>query len=379
MFAGIGGIERGLHQAGHETRLLCEVQPAAAQVLERHFHLTPHGDVRTLAAKNIPEIDLLTGGFPCQDLSQAGRTKGISGKRSGLVDHMFRLLEDLQPTPKWVLFENVPFMLQLERGQAMAHLTSTLSSMGWIWAYRVVDTRAFGLPQRRQRVLFLASKTHDPRTVLFGDEAGPRAFDAEGAAHGFYWTEGKRGLGWAVDAVPPLKGGSSVGIPSPPAIWMPDGSIVTPDLRDAERLQGFPENWTTHDGPTARKSLGARWKMVGNAVSVPVARWVGRRLRKPKSSKYVSKPIMQGRKWPSAGWGYGGEAFEVARSRWPVHYAYKSLEGFLKYPTKPLSLRASTGFRSRTREAKLRFDPAFLRAMDAHIERMKDSAAKRAA
>ena len=86
----------------------------------------------------------------------------------------------------------------------------------------------------------------DPRPVLFGDDGGERVtpFDRN-LLCGFYWTEGLRGLGWAVDAVPTLKGGSTIGIPSPPAIWNPkDGSITTPSITDAERLQGFEPDWT---------------------------------------------------------------------------------------------------------------------------------------
>lgn len=63
-------------------------------------------------------------------------------------------------------------------------------------------------------------------------------------AFGFYWTEGTRGLGAAVDAVPTLKGGSTIGIPSPPGILLPGGRVVTPRIEDAERLQGFEAGWT---------------------------------------------------------------------------------------------------------------------------------------
>lgn len=104
---------------------------------------------------------MVSAGFPCQDLSQAGRTVGIDGSRSGLVDHAFRLVRRTQG-PRWLLLENIPFMLKLDRGRAMRHLTAELEDMGYRWAYRVVDTRAFGLPQRRQRVILLASRTEDP-------------------------------------------------------------------------------------------------------------------------------------------------------------------------------------------------------------------------
>ena len=154
----------------------------------------------------------MAAGFPCQDLSQAGMTAGITGTRSGLVDEVFRLVKR-RKGPRWLLLEKVLFMLQLARGAAMRHVTSSLEELGYSWAYRVIDARAFGLPQRRMRVLMLASRTDDPRDVLFADDAGP-VLDGDPQAHpcGFYWTEAIRGLGWAVNAVPTLKGGSTVGI-----------------------------------------------------------------------------------------------------------------------------------------------------------------------
>ena len=171
LFAGIGGLERGLHRAGHDTALLCENDLAAQAVLTARFPTVPlHDDVRTL--RSLPRCTtLLVAGFPCQDLSQAGRTTGIAGARSGLVGEVFRLID--QHKVPWVLLENVPFMLQLARGEAMNVIATALESLDYRWAYRVVDARAFGLPQRRRRVYLVASKHGDPRTVLFADEAGP--------------------------------------------------------------------------------------------------------------------------------------------------------------------------------------------------------------
>ena len=283
LFAGVGGIERGLARSGHHASLLCENDLGASEVLRSRFpHTALCGDIRKLA--RLPrKTTLVAAGFPCQDLSQAGKTTGIAGARSGLVGEVFRLLEE-HHTP-WVLLENVPFMLQLGRGEAMNVITSALEALNYKWAYRVVDARAFGLPQRRRRVYLIASNVGDPRTVLFADEAGPveePKLNGHPLACGFYWTEGIRGLGWAVDAVPTLKGGSTIGIPSSPAILLPSGEVVTPDIRDAERLQGFPSGWTKPAERVAKK--GSRWKLVGNAVSVPAAAWVGRRLAKPGSS-----------------------------------------------------------------------------------------------
>src|SRR5437879_2341375 len=155
LFAGIGGIELGLHRAGHETALLCEIDPAASAVLKMRFpgvRLEP--DITKLST--LPEVDVIAAGFPCQDLSQAGRTAGISGSRSGLVGKVFELISNATRKPRWLLLENVPFMLQLDAGQAMRYVTDELERLGFMWAYRVVDARAFGLPQRRLRVILLA-------------------------------------------------------------------------------------------------------------------------------------------------------------------------------------------------------------------------------
>jgi len=370
LFAGVGGIERGLSRAGHMTALLCENDPAATAVLRVRFANVPlHEDVRTL--RTLPrKTTLISAGFPCQDLSQAGMTLGIAGSRSGLVGEVFRLVEKHR-TP-WVFLENVPFMLQLARGEAMNVITSTFESLGYAWAYRVVDSRAFGLPQRRRRVYFLASRAEDPRTVLFADDAGPvdePILNGHPVACGFYWTEGIRGLGWAVDAVPTLKGGSSIGIPSAPAILRPSGDVVTPDIRDAERLQGFPTNWTKPAERVAKK--GSRWKLVGNAVSVPAATWVGRRLARPGTPlKFVTFSLGESKQWPSAAWNVGEGRMMVMASEWPVRKRYVPLDAFLRHEPTPLSAKATAGFLRRTEVATLRFPPGFLEAIRNHLRRM---------
>lgn len=365
LFAGIGGMELGIGRSGHEAALLCEIDPGASAVLERRFPGVRHeADIRSLRV--LPaDVTLLTAGFPCQDLSQAGRTAGISGARSGLVAEVFRLLE--RRRVPWVLLENVSFMLQLDRGRAMELVVRELERLGYAWAYRVVDTRSFGLPQRRQRVFLLASRVGDPREVLFADEAGlpPPLTREDGYACGFYWTEGIRGLGWAVNAVPTLKGGSTVGVPSPPAIWMPSGAVVTPSVRDAERLQGFEMDWTKPAEKVARPSL--RWKLVGNAVSVPVAAWLGRRLREPGSPTVQSGRALTAKSlWPRAAWNVGEGRFVAEISAWPLNLPIPLLHEFVR-ELQPLSYRAAAGFLARTRKSTLHFHPAFLPAVAEHL------------
>jgi DNA (cytosine-5)-methyltransferase 1 len=374
LFAGIGGLELGLGAHGWDTELLCEIDPGAQAVLSARFpDVVVHADVTRLRA--LPAgTDLVAAGFPCQDLSQAGRTAGITGARSGLVDEVFRLVRRRRG-PRWLLIENVPFMLQLDRGQAMRHITGALADLGYAWAYRVVDARAFGLPQRRQRVLMLASRTEDPRPVLFGTDAGPRLVgDPDTDPCGFYWTEGVRGLGWAVNAVPTLKGGSGLGIASPPAVRLPSGEIVTPGITDAERLQGFARDWTAPALTVPGVRRGHRWKLVGNAVSVRMALWIGGRLALAESGRADAGAVpgeqpLSGHRWPAAAWGRAGAAYRVPVSTWPVHEPYEDLRWFLD-DAQLLSARATAGFLRRAGRGRLRFPPGFLADMERHLLRM---------
>jgi DNA (cytosine-5)-methyltransferase 1 len=376
LFAGIGGIERGLSRAGFEAELLCEIDLGAVAVLRRRLpEVLLHCDIRKL--RSLPVVDVVAAGFPCQDLSQAGRTQGIAGLQSGLVEHALRLVRRRRGGPRWLLLENVPFMLQLDRGRAMHHLTEALEDMGYAWAYRIVDARAFGLPQRRQRVVLLASRTEDPRAVLFADAADPRPDgDPEAHACGFYWTEGSRGLGWAVNAVPTLKGGSTLGIASPPAVRMAaDRSLRTPGIEDAERLQGFPAGWTEPAVTDAGTRPGHRWKLVGNAVSVPLATWVGERLLDPGDySAAHDRLMLPGESWPTAAWGAQGETRVAAISTWPVRRRYRHLESFLQSPNL-LSARATAGFLRRAEASSLRFVDGFLEDVQKHLSRMREPAA----
>lgn len=372
LFAGIGGLERGLQNCGsYHAALLCEIDPGAQLVLKTRFKDVPlQSDIRNI--RSLPKVDLTVAGFPCQDLSQAGRTAGITGTQSSLVAEVFKLLRDRESGPRWLLLENVPFMLQLERGKAMRYLVDELEELGFTWAYRVVDTRAFGLPQRRQRVLLLASRTEDPRPVLFGCDEGEQLPEFSGDQMcGFYWTEGLRGLGWAVDAVPTLKGGSGIGIPSPPGIWDPvDGSITTPEIRDAERLQGFEDDWTLPALDSDGVKRGHRWKLVGNAVSVPVAEWLGRRLLNPTGATPEGTLLQRGVSWPRAAWGRNGEVYSVALSTWPERTTVVGLREFLRFPRAELSHRAAAGFYNRSELSCLKFQEDFLKDVKRHVDRM---------
>ncbi len=361
-------MELGMERAGHETVGLCEILPTAQAVLRHHFpDARIDSDVRSL--EKLPQgTEVLCAGFPCQDLSQAGLTKGLSGAQSGLVHEIFRVLR-VSDVP-WVVLENVPFMLQLQGGAAMRDVVAHLEALGYKWAYRILDTYSFGLPQRRERVFLVASKVADPADTLLADDCPidrPKT-EIGRIAHGFYWTEGRGGLGWAPDAVPTLKNGSTIGIPSPPAILLPSLEIVKPNICDVERLQGFDENWTKVSEQYGRPS--ARWGLIGSAVSVPVSRWLGQRLL--DAGKYDvcrDRAYPRTGKMPRAARFDGDHRHAVEISPDPVGLRAPHLHDFLRFPTTALSVKATAGFRARTKVATLRFADGFIDAVDRHLER----------
>ncbi len=372
LFAGIGGIERGLEAAGGHAELLCENwEPATAVLTERFPGIPLVGDVREL--RSLPKVDVVAAGFPCTDLSQAGRARGIQGKASGLVAEVFRLLR--RNKVPVLLLENVRNMLVLDRGEAMRYLVTELEALGYRWAYRLVDSRFTGVPQRRQRVIVVASRDIDPRAVLFADDAGePDPARYRDDCFGFYWTEGLRGLGWAQDAVPTLKGGSTIGIPSPPGVWAPKNELgvrlVVPAIEEAEELQGLPRGWT-EPAQGLSNGRGTGWKLVGNAVTVGVSRWIGQRLAEPGEPFLEGAAIQAGERWPTAAFGASGKAWAVDVSMWPTHEPYRHLADVVDVKSAtPVSGRGAAGFLSRAERGNLRFVDGFLDDVAEHVRFM---------
>jgi site-specific DNA-cytosine methylase len=182
-FSGVGGLDLGLERAGWRTVSLSEVDPYASAVLAERWHGVPNlGDIVQLAgslgsgtvdrdghgagSEHQPDdwraATLWTGGFPCQDLSVAGKRRGMgAGTRSGLAYSFLALAERYRP--RFVLLENVPGLLSSHGGRDMAALLGALVELGYGVGYRILDARYFGVPQRRRRVFIL------------GDSLGGRA------------------------------------------------------------------------------------------------------------------------------------------------------------------------------------------------------------
>jgi len=367
LFTGIGGFEVGLARAGHQTVLLCENDEPARLVLKEKLPNVPlFGDVAHLIM--LPEVDLVCAGFPCQNLSMAGDKKGLAGDKSGIVSHLFRLLEGRRVP--WVVIENVYFMLHLDNGSGIAGVLKPLEALGYRWAYRIVDSRSFGLAQRRRRVFIVASTSGDPRQVLLADERTDKSLPKVDLEHpiGFFWTEGRSGHGLTGDAIPPLKAGSALGIPSAPAVLLPTGRVAVLPIQVAEALQGFDSDWTASLDEAS--SGRYRWRLVGNAVSVPVAEWIGRRLQAPglyDASEDLTLPA--GAKWPNAAWNVGNGRHASEASAFPVEAPLGRLSSFDTSAWPDLSAKAVGGFIRRARASKLRYPVGFLDVLESHLIR----------
>ena len=157
-FSGIGGIDLGLEQAGMQVAFQCEILTFGQTVLKKHWPGVPLiSDITKVTGKDIPDVDMFAGGFPCQDLSLAnqGKRKGLEGTRSGLFYKYADLIEEKQP--RWVFIENVPGLLNSSKGKDFNIVLSTLDELGYGVAWRVLDAKFFGTPQRRRRTYIVAS------------------------------------------------------------------------------------------------------------------------------------------------------------------------------------------------------------------------------
>ena len=399
LFTGCGGLDLGLHLAGHEVVLQCESDPHARQVLRRRFPGTRlETDVAALAALPV-ETELLAAGFPCVDVSRAGLRAGLGGSGTGLVRHVFRLLRESarhgRPVP-WVLLENVPGLL--ERGGEGAEapverVVSGLEALGYAWAQRVICTAAFGFPNRRRRVFILASLHGDPRDPLLSLGRSPqcpgdcaevlgapcvrcRAEDLRNRDPALKETMVALDLGNAqaaggVDMIPCLKTGNGTQI----LLLQGAHRVGLLPVGEAERLQGFPRGYTLPCYPLVPPGLNAhrdpppllkdakardslRWQLLGNAVSVPVAQWLGEQLARPYISKYMmaedDKPM---------GWVRQDEALA-----WEEH----SMEPGAEREGLWQRLPAAAGVRGQGRGAEARRDRANDRRIGSHSNGISD-------
>lgn len=364
LFSGVGGLDMGFERAGIETVLQAERDPWCLEVLARHWPQTERvTDVRDVLRDTVRTeraggterdsigaesgggddregrrgtdgIDLIYGGFPCQDVSVAGKRAGLGGERSGLWFEFERILSELRP--RWAVIENVPGLLSSNKGRDFAVILDGLEDLGYSVGWAVLDAQNFGVPQRRRRVFIVAGATgRSVEQVLSLCEscggnpetsAAPRARIADTPESGVARALGGVGGGQDyssskgtlvvpdTDRMPFIASAISAsaghhGHSSPRG----DGSDnLIPEIawalqeRDAkgsdsdtkvghllpqhaggvrrltplecERLMGWPDDWTRWTAGGKEIADSHRYRMAGNGVVASVAEWIGHRI-----------------------------------------------------------------------------------------------------
>lgn len=375
LFSGIGGFDLAFRNAGAEASWFCEKDEVCQSVLRRHWHGVPiYGDIAT--ASDLPSVDILCGGWPCQDLSVAGKRAGLSGERSGLFFEFIRVINELQPL--YVVWENVPGLrtscscrscgrrcadcnelagadelaclvcgsekfrgrvLRAHRGADLFTVVSTFGFIGFDGAWTLLDSQYFGVAQRRQRmfgvfaqrgigaarcteILSFAnrSKGNPPPSREAGEDVagnaiagtvsckwakgtgGPSGNECQnltvtptlrsnGDAHSGFTTGDGLVTAFTTEQTPKfnkdqaltLTKQSPTGGGQVQSVFGQFGvRRLTPT--ECERLQGFPDGHTAfgHDGKPISDS--ARCRMLGNAVCVPTAEWIARRITQQEAA-----------------------------------------------------------------------------------------------
>ena len=292
LFTGVGGFDLGLERAGHTIVGQVEWDKKCQAILRKHWPgVSLWDDVSTYQPS--VSADLVCGGFPCQDLSVAGKRAGLAGERSGLFHEAVRIADAVLQPGGWVLIENVPGLLSSNGGRDFGIVLASLAERGFHdLAWRVLDSRYFGVAQRRRRVFILGRRASGRRAaqVLLDPEGGGGSSQSgliprESVAK---WPKGRY----------PQAGGDPP--PDPDRVGAPSGfSGRVDDPVTAFHATQTPIHSTEHApslGSSAQigvmgsgsgdtscphdpKPDGPRYAQMGNAVTVNVAEWIGHRLR----------------------------------------------------------------------------------------------------
>lgn len=284
-FSGIGGFDIAFENQGFITQLQCEINPFCNQILSKHWpNVQKFQDINDIEENSIPDANVWCGGFPCQDISVARGSStrlGLLGQRSGLFYRFAELIKRKQP--EVVVIENVGGLFNSNNGRDFGVILQTLSSLGYGIAWRLLNSRYFGVPQSRTRVYLCCWKNSTAKAIKV-------LFDAEGAVK----PSNTRKAFLTEDSMPneypkvpqiayclAASSGRHTGTDWSRTYVVCKSGVRRLSPLESERLQGLPDNWTK---PTITDGLEVnndtlRYTAIGNAVSVPVVEWLAKKIR----------------------------------------------------------------------------------------------------
>jgi DNA (cytosine-5)-methyltransferase 1 len=286
LFSGIGGLDLGFEHAGFVTSWQVDNNRFCQAILKTHFpNAQLFSDVRECGRHNLSPVDVITAGFPCQDVSTVGKRAGLGGEQTSLFFEVIRIAQELKP--EWLVLENVLGLLSSNAGRDFAVILSSLAALGYFVAYRLLDSQFFGVAQRRRRVFIVGSlREGGAAEVLFESQGGSRNNSA-----------GKK-LAEAAFRTHPQRPGTdrviSGTLTASPNIVLQalTNQIIRQPLRRSSADPQTPDANRVRNAARLPEGMDcARYKALGNAVTVPVAEWLGRRL---KAAMVVTDPVRPG-------------------------------------------------------------------------------------
>lgn len=281
LFAGIGGFRLGLDRAGHECVFTNEWLDKPASIYEKNFGGTVNRqDIRTITANDIPDADLIVGGFPCATFSFAGKRTGLSldDTRGTLCFEMFRLARDKRIP--YILFENVKGLLNHDKGRTFCTILSALDEMGYDTQWELLDSKNFGVPQHRERIFLFANRRGEPRPEVFPLSPASREDEECQEEGGFVIGQWRRSYlrTYKSTGTPTLTANMGTGGNNVPLVIYDDGRMRKLTPVECERLQGFPDDFTKYYADGSLVSNSERYERCGRTVSVPVIEAIGKKL-----------------------------------------------------------------------------------------------------
>ena len=152
LFSGIGGFHQAMKRLGGECVLACDIDPHCRESYSQNYGIVPKEDITKLVTSEIPDHDLICGGFPCQPFSNAGNKKSLSDSRGGLFDHIMRIAK--AKTPKYIVLENVKHIKKISNGKVFEYVLNQLDLAGYNVQVIELSPHQLGIPQQRERIIF---------------------------------------------------------------------------------------------------------------------------------------------------------------------------------------------------------------------------------
>lgn len=287
LFSGIGGFHLAGKNLGLECVFASEIDEQARQAYAHNYGLYPEGDIHKIVASSVPDHDLLCAGFPCQPFSIIGSRKGFNDPRGTLFFEIIRIAREKQP--KALMLENVRQLASINKGETLRSIELALEELGYQVEYRILNALNFGVPQKRERIIIIASrvgfdafpwpdsdipmrplsdileKSPDPKHFVSGRIKRSRHEAHQSKHKPAIWHENKSGNISSYPYSCALRAGASYNY------LLVDGERrLTP--REMLRLQGFPDSFEIICSDAQTR------KQAGNAVPVPMVQAVMERL-----------------------------------------------------------------------------------------------------